>query len=309
MNFIKDILRGIVIGIANAIPGVSGGTMAVSMGVYDKIIHAVTHFLKELKKSILTLLPIGIGAAIGIGGLAFIIDYLFGKFPVQTNFMFIGLVVGGLPLILKELKGKKIGIGHILCGVIFFAVVVIMPIIGNKVSNEVVLTIDPISLIKLFFVGIIAAATMVIPGVSGSMMFTIMGYYQPIISEIKNFIQSLVTLDFDGVLHSTAILAPLAIGAVLGIVLIAKLIEFVFNKYSDYAYASIVGLVAASPVAILYNYIASSGTSHFNAVSVLVGIVLLVIGSIVAFKLSGEPETESKDENKEALKNDTKEVE
>ena len=95
MKFIKDILKGMVMGIANIIPGVSGGTMAVSMGIYDVLIHSVTHIFKEFKKSFNALLPIGIGMVVGILGLSRLIEWMFDAVPIQTNLLFIGLIIGG----------------------------------------------------------------------------------------------------------------------------------------------------------------------------------------------------------------------
>lgn len=103
---IKSILKGMVIGIANIIPGVSGGTMMVSMGIYDKAIHCITHLFSEFKKSILFLLPIFICMGIAIVGSSFGLEYLFAQFPVQTSPFIIGLVLGGLPIIIKSVKKK-----------------------------------------------------------------------------------------------------------------------------------------------------------------------------------------------------------
>ena len=99
---IKSILKGMVIGIANIIPGVSGGTMMVSMGIYDKLLHCITHLFSEFKKSILFLFPIVIGMGIAIVASSFGLEWLFGHYPVQTNLLFIGLVLGGLPAIWKN---------------------------------------------------------------------------------------------------------------------------------------------------------------------------------------------------------------
>ena len=117
---IRMILKGVVIGIANIIPGVSGGTMAVSMGIYDKMIHAATHLFSEFKKSMKVLIPIIIGAAIGVVALARIIEIMFEKIPLQTNLLFIGLIVGGLPAVTRKVKGKSIRLGHILSFLAFF---------------------------------------------------------------------------------------------------------------------------------------------------------------------------------------------
>ena len=100
MNFILDIIRGAVIGIANIIPGVSGGTMMVTMGIYDKLIGSITGIVKNFKKSIKTLSPYIIGMAVGIGAFAFLLTkVLLVKAPLPTAFAFIGLIVGGVPVL------------------------------------------------------------------------------------------------------------------------------------------------------------------------------------------------------------------
>ena len=121
MKTIKDILKGMVIGIANIIPGVSGGTMMVAMGIYDKLIHCITHIFKEFKKSVMFLLPIAIGMVIAVVGSSFGIEMLFAKFPMQTNLLFVGLVIGGLPAVWKKVKGKSIRLGHLLVFLVFLA--------------------------------------------------------------------------------------------------------------------------------------------------------------------------------------------
>ena len=105
MAMIKSFLKGVVIGIANIVPGVSGGTMMVSMGIYDKLIHCITHLFSEFKKSLLFLLPIAVGMVAAIGASSFGLTYLFDNFPIQTNLLFIGLILGGLPAIGKKVKG------------------------------------------------------------------------------------------------------------------------------------------------------------------------------------------------------------
>ena len=100
MKFIFDIIKGIFIGIANIIPGVSGGTMAVSMGVYDKLINSINSIIKDFKKSFLTLLPLVIGMIGGIGIFSYIIPYSLSHYAFQTCMCFTGLIVGGIPQII-----------------------------------------------------------------------------------------------------------------------------------------------------------------------------------------------------------------
>lgn len=281
MELFKNILKGIVVGISNIIPGVSGGTMMVSMGIYDKLIHCITHFFKEFKENIKFLLPIGIGLLLGLVGLSFIIEPAFEHFPLQTNCMFIGLIIGGLPAIFKKVKGNKFKFGYVFPLVIFFALVVGMAAIGEKEGVSADLTFNVINVIKLFGVGVIASATMVIPGVSGSMMLLLMGYYNPIIETINAFFKALVKFDMPALLQCCGVLIPMALGIIIGVILIAKLVELIFNKCPLYAYWGIIGLIVASPIAILL--VAELGT--INVLNVVISIITFAIGFFIAMKL------------------------
>lgn len=278
---IRNILKGMVIGVANIIPGVSGGTMAVSMGIYDKLIHCLTHLFKELKESLKFLIPIAIGAAIALVGLSFVIEPAFEYFPLQTSCLFIGLIVGGLPAIFKKVKGKGIKASYIIPFLIFFAIVVGMAVMGDTEGNAADLSFSLWNVIKLFGVGIIAAATMVIPGVSGSMMLLLLGYYNPIISAIKDFVTALVSFDMQGILQGFGILVPAGLGMVFGVFAIAKIIEIIFEKFPIQAYWAIIGLIVASPIAVLF----SVELAGIGVVSVLVSVLTFVVGFIVAMKL------------------------
>lgn len=278
---LKDILKGIVIGVANIIPGVSGGTMMVSMGIYDKLIHCITHLFSEFKKSLKFLLPIFIGVGLAIVGLSFVITYLLGNFPLPTNLMFIGLIVGGLPAIWKNVKGKSVKAGHIIVFLVFFALVAGLAAMGEKEGQAADLSLSLFSVIKLFAVGVIASATMVVPGVSGSMILLLMGYYNPILESIKGFFTALAAFDMAGILHGMGILAPFGIGVVLGIFAIAKLIEIIFAKFPLYAYWAIIGLIVASPVAIFL--LNTMGT--ITILTVLISVVTFAIGFVISMKL------------------------
>lgn len=281
---IKAILKGMVIGIANIIPGVSGGTMAVAMGIYDKIIHAATHLFSEFKKSMKVLLPILIGAVIAIVVVARVIEFAFDKAPIQTNLFFIGLILGSLPMMTQQVKGKKIQISHIISFVLFFVVVIAFACMGEGEEKAAVLTISLIGALKLFGVGVIAAATMVIPGISGSMMLMLMGYYNPVLKTINSFVSNLADGNITGLVHDCGILVPFGIGVVVGIFAIAKVIEKIFEKFPMQAYWAIIGLIVASPIAIVL----LNDFSGINVISVVTGIVMLGIGILISQKLGKE---------------------
>ena len=107
MKNLLGILHGIVFGIANVIPGVSGGTMLVAFGCYDKVCGALALDFKEIKRNIRYLIFFGIGAALGVVGFSNIITWLFEKFPTQTYMFFIGLILGSIPLIIRNATVKE----------------------------------------------------------------------------------------------------------------------------------------------------------------------------------------------------------
>ncbi len=278
---IKSILKGMVIGIANIVPGVSGGTMMVAMGIYDKLIHCITHLFSEFKKSVMFVLPIGIGMLVAIAASSCVLSEMFENIPIQTNLLFVGLILGGLPAILKKLKGGMPRVGHIITALLFFALVVGTAIIGETEGNAADLSFGLVNVLKLLGTGIIASATMVIPGVSGSMVLMLMGFYQPILDAIKSFFTSLAAMDMDGILTGLGILVPFGIGIVIGVFAIAKLVEIIFKKFPLYAYYAIIGLIVASPFAI---YLMGEFPA-VTAFSAITGVLALVVGFFVAYKL------------------------
>ncbi|MDE6744866.1 MAG: DUF368 domain-containing protein [Lachnospiraceae bacterium] len=284
MNWIRDILKGAVIGIANIIPGVSGGTMAVAMGIYDKMISSVTHLFKEFKKSILFLLPVGIGMLLGIVGLSMLIEWMLDKIPIQTNLLFIGLILGGIPVVWNRVKGASIRPQHIIGCLVFFALVVVLAVMDGTEGGAADLSFGLVNCIKIFGIGIVAAATMVIPGVSGSMMLMLLGYYNPVIETINAFVKALVAFDVQGILNGCGVLVPFGIGAVVGILGIAKLIEILLNKFPYVVFWCIIGLILASPVAIVI----LNDFSGLDVVSGITGLIALAAGVLIAKALGGD---------------------
>ena len=275
-------LRGMVIGIANVIPGVSGGTLMVSMGIYDKLILVLTHFIKRMKEAIALLVPIAIGMLLSIAIFAKIFsEFLFPRFPLQTNLFFIGLIIGGIPVIYKKVKGNTIRLPQIIAFVLLFATVVGFSLVGEGGGSSADITFSVGNVLKLFGVGIIAAATMVIPGVSGSMIMMILGYYNTIIDTVNNFINALKSFDIPAMLDTFVVLIPFGIGVVVGAVAVAKLIEFMLNKFPLVTYWAIIGLIVASPFAIIF--MMEIGT--VGVVEIVTGLVLLVAGFFISMKL------------------------
>lgn len=233
MNLIRNILIGAVIGISNVIPGVSGGTMAVVFGIYDKIISSVINFFKDWKKNARFLGTLACGAVLGILLFTNLIKFCLENYPQQTNFFFIGLIVGTVPLLYNKATETKLNKVNILWFILAFAIAFAMAWIGNPESNgNVIESISGINSVKLFAAGFIAAATMILPGVSGSFVLLLLGLYDSIITAVTTF--------------NIPVIAVVGVGVIFGFLLMTKIVETLFRRYPQAAYCAILGLVIGS---------------------------------------------------------------
>lgn len=269
------VLKGFLLGIANIIPGVSGGTLAITLGIYNDLIGAISHFFKNLKKNLGLLIPLGIGmvAALLLGSK--LVTYCLDKFTLPTTLFFIGLIVGGIPLLTKKLKGNKTKPLNLAVFLLTFSIVMIMTFL-NAGNNAVDLTnMSVIKFLILIVIGMVAAATMVIPGVSGSFVLMLLGYYIPVVGTVGNL------TNFSELGHNLLILAPFGIGVALGIVGIAKLIEFLLKKYEVPTYYGIIGFVTSSVIGLGIGLIGV----ETSTLQVLAGLVLFVLAFVIGYKL------------------------
>lgn len=275
MELVKKILRGMIIGVANVIPGVSGGTMMVSMGIYDTIILCITHLFSQFKKSVKTLLPYLLGMLLGIFALASLLGFLFDHYPLPTNTAFIGLILGGLSPLMRKIERKKINFGCVIAFAAFFGLIIWMACMG-PVQNAESVTMSVGQMLILLVMGAIASATMIIPGVSGSMVLMLLGYYTPVINALNSFKTAVFSADFAAMVQPLLVLLPFGIGVVAGIFGVAKAIEWLIQRFPTLTYCGVLGLVLASPVAILIRADLAGttiGMAIISAITFAVGFV------------------------------------
>lgn len=268
------VIKGFLIGVANIIPGVSGGTLAITLGIYEKLIGAISHFFKNLKENIKFIIPIGIGAVLSILLLSRVISFCLDKYTLATILFFIGLILGGIPLLNKKIKGHYKNVSNIIIFLLSFGFVIALSVLkGENVVSFANMNI--INYIMLFLVGVVAAATMIIPGVSGSFVLMLLGYYKPIVDTIGALTK------FNNIWQNIMILVPFGIGVLVGIVAISKLLEFLFKKYEVKTYFGVMGFIMASIITI---FTGAEGLV-FSIPQLLIGLMLLGIGFTAAYKL------------------------
>jgi len=264
-------LKGFVLGIANIIPGVSGGTLAITLGIYERMIEAISHFFSKFKDNLKFIMFLGIGILISLALFSNVIGFCLDKYPFATILFFIGIILGGMPLLFKKVKGT-VNVGNSLIFTIAFLIVMIMTFIS---AGDKSISLDTLSIgkaISLFFSGMIASASMLLPGISGSFVLMLIGYYHPIVNAIRSLTK------FENLFHNVMVLSIAGVGILLGIVLAAKLIEYLLDKYEIPTYYGIIGFVIASIISIFITAVSSS----VGIIEIIIGILLMIIGMFIA---------------------------
>lgn len=274
-------IKGIVLGVAFVIPGVSGGTLAVLMGIYEELIEAASNFYKSIadfKKYIMYLLPIGLGVVFSVAVFAKLIKFGLDKAPIITILIFLGMIIGGIPALVRNVKGTKTNLKDMTLMLVGLIIVISMLIFHKSNTNVVLTNMSITGYITLFLVGAIAAVTMVVPGISGSFTLMLIGYYEPILY-LVNDITSFKNLGPNLILIFTFML-----GVFIGIIFISKIIEWCLKHYKRETYYAIIGFVLSSIISVIYEV----SKFPFNLTHLIIGIVLLVINTVLVYKVFDE---------------------
>ncbi len=227
-------VKGLFIGAANIVPGVSGGTIAVILGIYEQILDAlggIVRFDTEWRKRAIFLILLGVGIACSLFSLSVPIGFLLDRYPFPMAALFVGFIAGGVPALYRSLVekgGRKIHVAGIVAGIIAIAGLErLLPTNGGNADSAAI----------ILFSGFMSGGAMVLPGISGSLILLIMGSYRVIVAAIGNF--------------DVSILAIFGVGALAGIPITALLARYLLNRYGAMSMAVITGMVAASPLRVI----------------------------------------------------------
>ena len=250
----SNFFKGFIIGIGKIIPGVSGALLAITMGVYDKSLDYILNFKKNKKESIIYLFPLVIGIVLSIVVFSNIISYLLSEFYFITMLFFIGLIIGGIPSVSCMIKRK-----HYFIVVISFIIFFLISI--SNINNIYIVKNNIFDLFIFFISGLLEAVGTVVPGISSTALLMIMGTYDIIIGAI-------------GSLNDFSILFPFTIGFIFGLLIIVKIINFLFIKCKNGLYAFILGVLVSSIVLLVIK----SFSRSIDIVGFIVGLLFMFIG-------------------------------
>ncbi len=275
MNFIN----GIIIGAAGIIPGISGAVLAMILGIYDKLLFSINNFFKDIKKNTVFLFPILSGIVVGFIIFSNVQKIFILHYPNETMFFITGLIAGTVPLLIKDAELKNFDISYMIIFLTTLGLGIFMSYINENeinVSNEII-ELNLKNIIILIIIGFIMAGSHIIPGISGTVILVILGFYGIMLNSIANLknILFIFTLPekFNEIITNIAILIPMGIGLIIGVLFFSWLMNFLLKKYYTPTYCAVIGFVIGSIPSIM--------PSHIN----LWGICFLGAGAFISSSL------------------------
>ncbi len=239
MKHIINFIKGIVVGATTTVPGVSGGTMAIILGIFDNIIHSISKYFKDIKNNTIFLGVVGIGGVIGLVLAAPLVSYCIDNFKYPSLFFFLGVVISGLPVLFKKAnQGNKTKYDFIffIIGALIIGGLLVLEYTYKGSIFDLTNTLSLIDVIILFLSGIIIAVALILPGISTSFLLITLGLYKPLIDAVKT-----INLSF---------LTPLVLGTIFGVIATTSILEKMMNEKPRQTYLLIIGFVAVSIIQV-----------------------------------------------------------
>ncbi len=392
LNWIVAVLKGTLVGLAIVIPGVSGGSMLLTIGVYEDAVSITSKDKARRKAAIIKLIPYAIGIVLGVVALSFVVTWLLSNFEFFTILLFSGLILGSLPMLFRKIKGHKVKFGYIVVALVMIALMVLLPYLndnttesfrilnetdtlsvgeriilqdeqqfelvvqngdpnysvweiksaggtfgkpsdgyqlrsgadkkvfytlgtedvfdlaigqdglltltarnsGETMTTSVYRAVDALhngvwSALLALLLGFIAAGTMIVPGISGSMVMLVLGYYYSVMTHLKSAVVCLFTLNFAQMGPHLLVLIPFGIGIILGLLIVSKAIRWLLDKHPTPTYYGIMALMLASPYAIFLKakcFGPAFGQSLAQWWFIPVAAVCLALGFFTAYFMS-----------------------
>jgi putative membrane protein len=288
-NFAKSIL----VGMGAIAPGLSGGTLAIILGLYEQLITAISNLLRKPVASIRFLLPVGAGAVVGIVAFSTVQKLLLGRYLMQTMFGFMGLIIGSLPFLFREANEqdpitRENAAGRVIPFAVTLLIGLALTILDTREIDvaPVVVAMGATTFLRLLLVGVLIAGSLVIPGISGTVLLVMIGQYGLVlnaVADLRNILRLPVASPemIQGMVDNILVLIPLGLGAAAGVFLFSRLMTFLFSRWHGPTYAGILGFVVGS-IPALYPQGANLGANGTTVVSIL----LLLVGIFAAYWFS-----------------------
>lgn len=266
------IIKGIIIGIGKIIPGVSGSLLAMSLGVYEQLLSIISNIKDKFMGNIYFLTKIGFGIILSIILTSKIVVKCLEFYYLPTMLLFIGMIIGGLPNILKKVNPQKNDIPLLLIATIITIYILTM---NNLPINNYKINYTLVDFFKIIIIGFVDAFSSVVPGISGTALLMMIGYYNTILETFSTLVDS------DRLNHNVFILIPFFIGFIIGVIITSKILNYLFKKYKNKIYIIIAIFMFITTLILIKNVFSSS----YTLLELIIGILLFILGYIISLKL------------------------
>lgn len=265
MKVLMDIVKGICIGAGAIVPGLSSGVLCVIFGIYEKLLDSVLNFFRDIKQNVKFLFPIALGVGIGVLIFSNALNYLLYEFPIQTKSIFIGLIIGTIPALLKEINEKEqFHFQNLIYLLIALGIGILSVVLENKLS--IIRDIGDVNIFYLAICGAIMSLGIIVPGVSSTIILMLLGVY-------TIYLQSIATLYLP-------VLIPMGIGLVLGSIIVMKITKRLLEKYYAKTFYSIIGFTIGS-IFVLFPQGMTSSEIVLSVLCILLGICISRIPEVI----------------------------
>lgn len=277
MKDVKLFIQGFIVGIGKIIPGVSGAMFAMMFGIYEKALDIISDLRTKLMKNLkyMLILATSIGLAIIFG--SSIIKKCLENYYLPTMLLFIGMMVGGIKPLMRNVKGRKLDTRSLVSAIIVVTILFLISLIDGVEKTEV-LEKTPLVFIILIFAGFLDAFATVVPGICGTALLMILGYYNTVIGALSDL------FNFSNLGTNLFILIPFGIGLFSGVFLISKLINYLFKNYKTETYYSIIGFALMSIVLLILEVLEKTYVMN----EIIIALVLFVIGYLIVYFIEKE---------------------
>ena len=260
MQFIKNYFKGLAIGSGAILPGISSGVLCVVFGIYEKLLDSVLNFFENIKENFKFIFPIALGGISGIILFGNVLNYLFYSYPIQIKSIFIGLILGSIPSLIKDVNSKdKFKLRYLLYLILSFLVGLFLIFLENKLQTNIVYNYN---FCYLIFCGILMSIGVIVPGISSTIILMLLGVYSTYLYSVSNIY--------------LPVLIPIAIGLVIGSFICMKITKILLNKYYSQTFYSIIGFTLGS-IFILWPGLNGNINNIISLFCIIIGIAIINI--------------------------------
>lgn len=260
MHFLFNFFKGLAIGAGAILPGISSGVLCIVFGIYETLLNCALNFFKNFKYNFKFLFPIALGSFVGIFLFGNLLKFVFYAYPIQTKSIFVGLIIGSIPELLKKANSKhqKNLMSNLVFLALSFCIGIFLVYIEKKFNFSNNKT--QFSFLYLIFSGFVMSAGVIIPGVSSTLILMLLGVYNAYLLSISS-----LYIPF---------LCPLLIGLLIGSIFFMKIIKFLLDKFHSQTFFGIIGFTIGS-IFVLFPKIDSLNDLILSLLCILLGIFVL----------------------------------